>query len=87
MSDLALRYLYFTVAHGSMRVAGEKLNVAVSSISRQIAQLEQAFGLRLLETGRRTIKLTMAGQLACEFYEAQVAQRDALAARLEGLRE
>jgi DNA-binding transcriptional LysR family regulator len=87
MSDIALRYLYFTAAHGSMRAAGEQLNVAVSSISRQIAQLEQALGLRLLETGRRTIKLTLAGQLAFDFYQAQAAQRDAFAARLEGLRD
>jgi DNA-binding transcriptional LysR family regulator len=69
-----------------MRAAGLKMNVAVSSISRQIAQLEAALGIRLLETGRRSIKLTDAGQLAFDHYQAQVASREAFSARLEALR-
>lgn len=86
MPDVALKYFHATAVHGSMRAAGLKMNVAVSSISRQIAQLETALGVRLLETGRRSIKLTDAGQLAFDYYQSQVAGREAFTARLEALR-
>jgi DNA-binding transcriptional LysR family regulator len=86
MSDTALKYLHAAALHGSMRAAGETLNVAVSSISRQIAQLEAGLGVRLLETGRRTIRLTAAGRIAFDFYQAQLAQRQAFVSRLEDLR-
>ena len=62
LTDAKLRYLAETASLGSMRAASEKLDVAVSSISRQIAQLEADIGLPLIERGRRSIKLTEAGE-------------------------
>ncbi len=40
MWDSALHYFYEAANLGSMRLASDKIGVAVSSISRQIAQLE-----------------------------------------------
>ncbi|MBW8077744.1 MAG: LysR family transcriptional regulator, partial [Gallionella sp.] len=64
LSDAKLRYLAEAAALGSMHAASEKLDVAVSSISRQIAQLESELGLPLIERGRRALKLTQAGEMA-----------------------
>jgi DNA-binding transcriptional LysR family regulator len=86
MSDVALRYLYEAAVTGSMRGAGDKIGVAVSSISRQIAQLELEFGLPLIERGRRVIRLTEAGHLAVEHYQGQLSERDAFLGRLADLR-
>jgi DNA-binding transcriptional LysR family regulator len=86
MSDVALYYLYEAAVAGSMRSAGDKIGVAVSSISRQIAQLELELGLPLIERGRRTIRLTEAGGLAIEHYQGQLAEREAFLARLADLR-
>ncbi len=51
MWDNALHYFYEAANMGSMRLASEKIGVAVSSISRQIAQLEQQMGVALRNNG------------------------------------
>ncbi len=71
---------------GSMRAASDKLGVAVSSISRQIAQLENEVGLLLLERGRRTVKPTEAGDLALDYYRKSVAEREAFDSKVRDLR-
>lgn len=70
-----------------MRLASEKIGVAVSSISRQIAQLEDTFGVPLIEHGRRTIKLTQAGHIALAFHRERVAKQDALLDEFRALRD
>ncbi|TKD52092.1 LysR family transcriptional regulator [Sphingomonas baiyangensis] len=70
-----------------MRLASDRIGVAVSSISRQIAQLENELGLPLIERGRRTIRLTEAGQIAYEHYKAQIVTREALYESIQQLRE
>ncbi|WP_448502847.1 LysR family transcriptional regulator [Sphingomonas sp.] len=87
MWDNALQYFYEAANLGSMRLASDKIGVAVSSISRQIAQLEQDMGVALIERGRRSIRLTEAGKLAFEFHRNQLADREALMNRLQELRE
>ena len=87
MWDNALHYFYEAANLGSMRLASEKIGVAVSSISRQIAQLEQDLGATLIERGRRSIRLTEAGQLAFDYHRDQLADREALMSRLHDLRE
>ena len=47
--EIRLRYLYEAARLGTMRAASEELNVATSSISRQIAALEKDLGMRLIE--------------------------------------
>jgi DNA-binding transcriptional LysR family regulator len=84
--DTHLRYFYEAAKFGSMRAAADKLGVAASSISRQIAQLEAAMGLSLIEHGRRTIKLTEAGELAVSYYRERLDQKEAFEARLIDLK-
>ena len=60
MLDNALSYFFEAANLGSMRLASEKIGVAVSSISRQISQLELELGTPLIERGRRSIRLTEA---------------------------
>lgn len=87
MWDNALNYFYEAANLGSMRLASEKIGVAVSSISRQIAQLEADMGVTLIERGRRSIRLTDAGRLAFDYHRNQLADRETLLNRLQELRE
>jgi DNA-binding transcriptional LysR family regulator len=86
MQELSLRYLYEAAKLGSMRAAADKLGIAVSSISRQIAQLEAEAGVALIEHGRRAVRLTEAGALMIDYYNEQVAQREAFETRLADLK-
>lgn len=87
MWDNALHYFYEAANLGSMRLASDKIGVAVSSISRQIAQLEADMGVALIERGRRSIRLTEAGKLAFDYHRGQLADREALMNQLQELRE
>ena len=87
MWDNAFNYFYEAASLGSMRLASEKIGVAVSSISRQISQLETVMGVTLIERGRRSIRLTEAGQLVFDFHREQLADREGLLNRLQELRE
>ena len=87
MWDNALHYFYEAANLGSMRLASEKIGVAVSSISRQIAQLELDMGTTLIERGRRSIRLTEAGRLAFDYHRNQLADRETLMNQLQELRE
>ena len=86
MQLTSLRYFYEAAQLGSMRAAGEKMGVAVSSVSRQIAQLESELGLVLLERGRRTIKLTEAGELALDYYRTSLAEKEVFDSKVRDLR-
>lgn len=85
--DTGLNYFYEAASLGSMRLASDKIGVAVSSISRQIAQLEQEIGMPLIERGRRSIRLTEAGQLTYQYHREQLAHREGLINRIQELRE
>ncbi len=86
MHDLSLRYLHEAAKLGSMRAAADRLGVAVSSISRQIAQLEAEAGIALIEHGRRSVKLTEAGGLMVAYYCEHLAHREAFDLRLSDLK-
>lgn len=86
MRELNLRYLYEAAKLGSMRAAADSLGVAVSSVSRQIAQLEEELGLALIEHGRRTIKLTPTGELLLEHYADQRRLNEAFEAKLSDIK-
>lgn len=83
----ALYYFHEAARLGSMRLASDKIGVAVSSISRQIAQLERDMGVALIERGRRSIRMTEAGQLAYEYYQGCVANEEAFMNRLHEHRQ
>lgn len=86
-TDAALHYFYETATLGSMRLASDRIGVAVSSISRQIATLERELGIPLFERGRRTIRLTEAGRLTYEHCKSQMASREHLFAQIQQLLE
>jgi DNA-binding transcriptional LysR family regulator len=86
VQELNLRYLYEASRLGSMRAAADSLGVAVSSVSRQISQLEEDLGLALIEHGRRNIKLTQTGELLIEHYSDQLRLNEAIEAKLSDIR-
>lgn len=56
-----LRSFHFTASLGRISLAAHRLNVSNSSISTQIKQLEDYFGLLLFRRAERRLKLTPAG--------------------------
>ncbi|MET0288363.1 MAG: LysR family transcriptional regulator [Pseudoxanthomonas sp.] len=86
MQGLNFRYLYEANRLGSMRAAADKLGVAVSSISRQIAQLEAEAGVPMIEHGRRNIILTEAGELGIKYYQQQLSHSESFEAQLADLK-
>ena len=85
-SDERLRYLYEATRLGSMRAASEFLDMAPSSISRQIAGLEKELGIELVERSRHTVQLTAAGQLVLQYYRDRLSQREALTSSIDDIR-
>ena len=59
-----LYYFWVVAKEGSITRAAERLDVAVQTISAQIAQLEQALGKSLLAPQGRRLVLTEAGRVA-----------------------
>ncbi|NKC52356.1 LysR family transcriptional regulator [Ochrobactrum cytisi] len=82
IDDRRVRFLFQAWRSGSMRAAADVLEVAPSSISRQIAQLEREVGNRLIEHGQREIRLTEAGQAVIEYYRTRQACVEALRGQL-----
>ncbi|MEE8342310.1 MAG: LysR family transcriptional regulator [Gammaproteobacteria bacterium] len=65
-SVAGMRIFVRVVDAGSFSAAGRQLNVAPSSVSRQINDLEEDLGVRLLHRTTRQLSLTEAGHL---YYE------------------
>lgn len=86
VSEIRLRYLYEVSQHHSMQAASEKLNVAPSSVSRQISQLEAELGAPLLERGHRKVKLTEIGELAVRYYREHMSHEEAFLSKLQDIR-
>jgi DNA-binding transcriptional LysR family regulator len=85
----AFRYFVTTAESGSIRAASERLHVAPSAISRQIALLEEEFEAALFERHAAGMSLTAAGALLVR--EARAILRDVERMRsevdsLQGLR-
>jgi LysR family hydrogen peroxide-inducible transcriptional activator len=94
--SLSLRQLQYAVAVAdtlSFRAAAERCHVAQPSLSAQLAQLEDALGVRLFERDRRRVLLTAAGrdlverarrvlQEADDLVEAAARAGDPLSGRL-----
>ncbi|MFN4011134.1 MAG: LysR family transcriptional regulator [Pannonibacter sp.] len=58
-----LRYIDEVARSGSIRAAGERLNVAASAINKHVLQLEEAIGEPLFERLPRGLRLTPAGEI------------------------
>lgn len=63
IESITLRYFHEVANLGSVRVAAEKLFVAQSAVSRQIALLEEELGVPVFERHARGMNLTAAGRL------------------------
>lgn len=59
LDDIAL--FVTTVRHGSISQAASALQIAKSTLSRRLQQLEQKLGVRLIERSTRQLDLTEAG--------------------------
>jgi LysR family transcriptional activator of nhaA len=62
-----LLYFYTAVNCGSLKSAAEQLSLSPSTISEQVAELENYFGKTLLRRGRGKLSLTDHGQTAYQF--------------------
>ncbi|ORM70243.1 LysR family transcriptional regulator [Pantoea rwandensis] len=62
--DLNVLRVFVTVAEKGSFIGGARaLNMPASNVSRQISQLEERLGMRLLQRSTRHMKLTDAGQM------------------------
>ncbi|WP_353233545.1 LysR family transcriptional regulator [Diaphorobacter ruginosibacter] len=66
LQDTALRYFLEVVRCGSVSLASERLHVAMSAISRQIAGLEARLGTPLFERHARGMVPTAAGEILAQ---------------------
>ena len=63
MEIRVLRYFLKVAQEESITHAAELLHITQPTLSRQLAQLEEELGVRLLERGKRRISLTEQGLL------------------------
>ncbi|MEH6451921.1 MAG: LysR substrate-binding domain-containing protein [Psychromonas sp.] len=88
MSSLnRLMYFNCVVETGSISEASRIFDVQPSSISRQLATLEQELGVRLLNKTTRNTGLTEAGHKYYEFSQRIVAEFDAAKRAVNDLQE
>lgn len=85
-------YKYFNevAAAGSIRRAADRLHVAPSAISRQIALLEHSLGIMLIERSNTGIQLTPAGMMLERYTRKMVRDLDRIheaIKNLKGLRQ
>jgi DNA-binding transcriptional LysR family regulator len=73
-----LRAFHEVVQAGSIRKASERLGLAPSSVSRQIAVLEALMGTSLLSRAAGGVVLTHAGTLVAEYASSAVMNFDTL---------
>ncbi len=71
---------FHTVAKlGGISAAAEKLGMAKSGVSRHVSQLEDHLGVRLLERGARSVRLTPVGRKLDDRIASILAEVDLLA--------
>lgn len=64
LSDL---YRFLEIAEqGSLTATAERLGISQSALTRSVQALEQAYGSRLLDRGKRGVRLTEPGQIFVE---------------------
>jgi DNA-binding transcriptional LysR family regulator len=81
-----LRAFHAVAQAGSIRKAGELLDIAPSSVSRKVALLERQIGTSLLERTSSGVRLTHAGVLVAEYARSVVLDYDSLRADLNDAR-
>lgn len=82
----ALEDFQLVAAHGGFGKASRASGRSKATLSRRIADLEEALGIRLIERGSRSLALTEAGQLLRTRTEGPMHEvTEAVAAAREGL--
>lgn len=81
----ALRYFRAAASAGSVRRAAERLSIAPSAVSRQIARLESDLGVALLDRRSRALSLTEAGRMVLAYTERADEHYGALRSSLRSL--
>src|SRR5471032_1416765 len=79
-----LRYFAAVAAHGSFNRAAEKIHLTQPALSRQVKDLEDELGVRLLERGKNAVTLTDAGELFYEDARDLLARADQAMQRVRG---
>jgi DNA-binding transcriptional LysR family regulator len=87
MQFSALRYFLETARLGSIRRAAEVLYVAPSAVSRQIALLEQTYGMPLFERHAAGVRLTVAGEVFARQARATVRDFERLHSEIDDLQK
>jgi DNA-binding transcriptional LysR family regulator len=78
----ALTYFNEVARTGSLAAASQTLHVAVSAVSRQIAQLERQIGTALFERMPRGMVLTRPGEILAEHVRRTLLDADAVLAEI-----
>ncbi|MDR3396664.1 MAG: LysR family transcriptional regulator [Pandoraea sp.] len=86
ITESRLPYLFEAVQCGTVRAAADRLDIAPSAVSRQIALLEAELAMPLIERHKRGVHLTQAGRLLMEYYREQRAHQEDLLAKLQEVR-
>jgi DNA-binding transcriptional LysR family regulator len=85
MQTTALRYFLEVARSGSMSRASERLFVAVSALSRQIAKLEDEMGVELFERRARGVVLSEAGRLMAAHAHRTLIENERVTEEIRGL--
>lgn len=82
-----LEYLITSVAAGNFTRAAKSLGISTSTISRQVARLEDELGLTLFERGHSGIRLTAGGKAVLTHARRAIAELAAVkfAGKLNGI--
>ncbi|WP_250454042.1 LysR family transcriptional regulator [Caballeronia sp. ATUFL_M2_KS44] len=85
MDQTALRYFLEVARSGSLSKASERLFVAVSALSRQIAKIEEQMGTPLFERRPRGMVLTEAGRLLANHARRSQLEEERVIDEIQGL--
>jgi DNA-binding transcriptional LysR family regulator len=85
MDFTALRYFCETARTGSIRAAAERLHVAPSAISRQIAKLEHELGTPIFDRRAHGMTPTAAGEILLSRVEGMMREFDRVKSHISAL--
>ncbi|BFM50779.1 LysR family transcriptional regulator [Marinomonas sp. THO17] len=85
INDKRVRYFYEAVSLGTIRAAADKLDVAPSAVSRQIAHLEEELACILIERNRKGVCPTEAGQILLRYFRETTSHKESCLADIEAL--
>src|SRR6202521_3273121 len=81
-----LRYIDEVARAGSIRKAGERLNVTASAMNRRIMDIEDELGAKLFERKPRGVRLTAAGEVFVRYVREQALEVERVRSQIEDLK-